>query len=108
MLFNSVSFLIFYPIVTFLYFQLPQRLRWVLLLAASCTFYMAFVPKYILILLFTIIVDYVAGLLIEGALGRRRRLYLLLSLMANIGVLAFFKYFNFINMNLAALAHVLR
>src|ERR1019366_5708975 len=107
MLFNSIKFLVFYPVVTLLYYILPQRLRWAVLLAASASFYMAFVPAYILILFFTILIDYNAGLLIEGSVGRRRRFYLLLSLIANIGVLAFFKYFNFVNANLSALAHFL-
>ncbi|MGH7782382.1 MAG: MBOAT family O-acyltransferase [Candidatus Binatia bacterium] len=65
---------------------------------------MAFVPKFILILLFTIIVDYVAGLLISRATGQRRRLWLILSIIANVGVLAIFKYFNFLNDNIRAIA----
>jgi hypothetical protein len=65
MLFNSVAFLVFFPVVSILYFAWPDR-RWrvLLLLFASCVFYMAFVPAYILILAFTIVVDYVAGILI--------------------------------------------
>jgi hypothetical protein len=62
MLFNSGAFLIFFPVVTTTYFLLPHRFRWMLLLAASCYFYMAFIPKYILILAVTITVDYFAGL----------------------------------------------
>ena len=64
---------------------------------------MAFVPIYILILGFTIVVDYFAGILIENAAGRKRKLYLLLSLVANIGVLAVFKYWNFIAENFSYL-----
>jgi D-alanyl-lipoteichoic acid acyltransferase DltB (MBOAT superfamily) len=56
---------------------------------------MAFVPIYIFILAFTIIVDYFAGIYIEKATGRRRKLYLILSLIANVGVLVVFKYYNF-------------
>jgi alginate O-acetyltransferase complex protein AlgI len=103
-LFNSPQFLVFFPLVTLLYFTLPQRLRWAMLLAASCVFYMYFIPVYILILIFTIVIDYIAGILIENARGVRRRLYLGLSIVANVGVLALFKYFNFINGNLQALA----
>lgn len=66
---------------------------------------MSFVPVYILILGFTIVVDYFAGIEIENAKGRKRKLFLILSLIANIGVLAFFKYFNFINFNLTFLLH---
>ena len=104
MLFNSLAFLVFFPIVTAIYFAVPYRFRWIPLLAASCYFYMAFIPVYILILFFTIAVDYVAGIAIEDSTGRRRRLFLLASIAANVGVLAFFKYFNFLNANLAELA----
>ena len=103
MLFNSIAFLLFFPVVTALYFLLPYRFRWMLLLAASCFFYMFFKPVYILILFFTIIIDYIAGILIENAEGPRRKFYLLWSLIANIGVLAIFKYFNFINGNITAM-----
>jgi alginate O-acetyltransferase complex protein AlgI len=97
MLFNSLAFFLFFPIVTAIYFALPHRWRWLHLLLASCYFYMFFVPVYVLILALTIVVDYAAGILISGAEGRRRRLYLMASLAANLGVLAFFKYYNFLN-----------
>jgi len=102
MLFNSIEFLIFYPIVTLLFFLLPHRLRWLHLLLASCVFYAAFIPIYILILFFTIIIDYIAGIMIEDAEGTKRKAYLVMSLIANIGVLAVFKYYNFFieNINL--------
>ena len=106
MLFNSFTFLIFFPIVVAIYFAIPHRFRWAWLLAASCYFYMAFIPVYILILFFTIAVDYAAGILIENAEGRRRRLFLLMSIVANVGVLAIFKYFNFLNANARAIAEV--
>ncbi len=95
MLFNSFNFLLFFPVVTLLYFLLPHKWRWLHLLIASCLFYCAFVPAYILILFFTIIIDYVAALYIENAEGRRRKRYLILSIIANVGVLALFKYYNF-------------
>jgi len=107
MLFNSAEFAIFFPIVTLLYFILPYRSRWAMLLAASCYFYMAFIPIYILILFFTIGIDYFAGILIEQAQGRKRTLFLFCSLLANIGVLGFFKYFNFFNSNIEALFRAL-
>jgi len=64
---------------------------------ASCYFYMAFLPIYILILGFTILVDYLAGIYIEKSFGKRKLFFLIASLIANIGVLAFFKYYNFLN-----------
>jgi D-alanyl-lipoteichoic acid acyltransferase DltB (MBOAT superfamily) len=66
---------------------------------------MAFVPIYILILGFTIVIDYFAGIYIENAEGNRRKLFLIISLIANIGVLAIFKYFNFLNENFSFLMH---
>src|ERR1700712_2073292 len=105
MLFNSVEFIFFYVVVTTLFFLFPYRYKWVLLLGASCYFYMAFVPIYILILGFTIVIDYFAGIYIEKSEGRRRKLLLICSLVANIGVLAVFKYYNFFNENLSVLTH---
>jgi len=105
MLFNSFHFLIFFPIVTSAYFVLPHRFRWALILGASCYFYMVFIPKYILILAVTITVDFIAGIGIERFEGRRRKWLLLASIAANLGMLGFFKYFNFANENLAALAN---
>ncbi|WP_366107229.1 MBOAT family O-acyltransferase [Spirosoma sp.] len=63
---------------------------------------MAFVPIYILILGFTIIIDYFAGLLIEKASGKQRKWFLISSLFANISVLCIFKYYNFLNDNLSS------
>ena len=107
MLFNSLGFLIFFPVVTILYFLLPQKLRWLHLLVASCIFYMAFIPVYILILFFTIGIDYMAGIMIEKSAGAKRKLFLTLSIIANVGVLAFFKYFNFISFNVNEAFHLL-
>jgi len=95
MLFNSFEFLIFFPLVTLIYFALPQKYRWFHLLMASCVFYSFFIPIYILILFFTIIIDYFAGILIEESQGKRRKSALIMSLVANIGVLSVFKYYNF-------------
>ncbi len=104
MLFNSLTFLIFFPLVTIIYFLLPHRARWAWLLAASCYFYMFFKAVYILILFFTIIIDYYAGILLENEKNaQRKKWWLIASLIANIGVLAVFKYFNFLNNNLSGL-----
>jgi len=102
MLFNSIQFIYFFLSVTTLFYLSPEKYRWVILLLASCYFYMAFKPIYILILGFTILIDFYAGIEIEKAKGRKRKLFLLLSLFANIGVLAAFKYFNFLNDNISS------
>lgn len=100
MLFNSLQFVAFFIIVTSVYFIIPHRTRWILLLLSSCYFYMAFLPIYIFILGFTIVVDYFAGIFIEVSKGHKKRLLLLCSIVANIGVLAFFKYYNFLGESL--------
>ncbi|MCZ8516893.1 MBOAT family protein [Paenibacillus filicis] len=105
MLFNSISFLVFFPTVTLGYFILPHRLRWILLLAGSCYFYMAFVPKYILILAFEIVVNYFVGIALEKTDGRLKRGILTFGILVNVSVLFLFKYFNFFNENIALLAH---
>jgi len=103
MLFNSFHFVFFFVIVTTLYFVLPHKYRWMMLLAASSYFYMVFLPIYILILGFTIVVDYFAGIWLEETRGKKRKYFLIASLIANIGVLAVFKYYNFLNDNLSGL-----
>ena len=100
MLFNSYEFLIFFPLVTALFFLLPHRIRWAHLLLASFVFYMAFLPVYVLILIITILVDYCAGIIIERSAGARRKRYLIYSLIANIGFLCLFKYWDFFTTSL--------
>ena len=78
-----------------------------MLLIASCVFYMFFIPSYILILIFTIIIDYFAGLWIEKAENKNRKLFLILSIAANIGVLSVFKYYNFFAGNIEGIASLL-
>src|SRR3989339_1447668 len=107
MLFNSLQFCVFFPVVTLLYFFLPHRFRWMLLLAASCLFYMAFIPYYICILLVTTLVDYFVAIQLEKYEGARRRFLIASSIVVNVGFLAFFKYFNFINTNISEFARLI-
>ncbi|CAH0995617.1 Peptidoglycan O-acetyltransferase [Emticicia aquatica] len=95
MLFNSLQFIFFFIVVTLAYFSLPHRGRVWLLLLASCYFYAVFQPIYILILFVTIVVDYFAGIWIAEASGNKRKWLLIISLISNIGFLAYFKYYNF-------------
>ncbi|MCX5662585.1 MAG: MBOAT family protein [Planctomycetota bacterium] len=101
MLFNSIAFAVFFPIVTLVYFLLAHRFRWAWLLAASCLFYAAFIPAFLAILALSIGIDYVAGIVIEDASPRWRRPALIVSLVANITLLAVFKYAAFIWLNVA-------
>jgi alginate O-acetyltransferase complex protein AlgI len=106
MTFTSFLFLPFFAAVVCGYYLLPQKWRHLLLFAASCYFYMAFVPKYIFILLFVIVVDFFFAQEVEKSTGARRRLFFLGSILANVGILFTFKYFNFFNENVATLAHL--
>ena len=102
MLFNTFEFVLFFPAVTALYFLLPHKFRAFLLLAASCFFYAFFKWEYILILVFTIIIDYYAGIWIGNSSGKKKKWALAISLIANIGVLGLFKYYYFILENFNA------
>ena len=101
MVFNSIEFVIFLPIVVLLFYLLPQKARWLMLLAASCVFYMWFVPKYIFILLVTIIIDYSAGILMEKHADepKKKKTFLVISVVSTLLVLFIFKYLGFINDN---------
>lgn len=105
MVFNSIEFVIFLPVVVLLFYLLPQRARWFMLLAASCVFYMWFVPKYILILLVTTVIDYLAGILIERNADRpkRKKTFMIISIVSTLTVLFVFKYLGFVTENLTRL-----
>lgn len=104
MLFNSIEFALFFPIVCGIYFSAPQRWRTFILLVSSCIFYMAFIPAYILILGLTIVIDYVAGIYLERVHGSARRTLLIVSIAVTCLVLFVFKYFNFFTGSFVALA----
>jgi alginate O-acetyltransferase complex protein AlgI len=97
MLFNSLPFFIFFPIVSAIYFLLRKqmsRIYW--LLAASIFFYGYFIPKYLLVLFALILVDYLAGLLLNKILKQEiRKFLLILSIVSNLAILFFFKYLGF-------------
>ena len=96
MLFNSLHFLVFFPVVLGLYFGLPARWRGPLLLAASYYFYISWKPVYGLLLAATTLLDYISGVRMGRlATKRQRRPWLYLSLASNLGTLFIFKYFNF-------------
>ncbi len=107
MLFNSIEFAFFFPIVCGIYFSLSHKWRTGFLLIASCVFYMAFVPTYILILGITIIIDYVAGIYLEKVSGRSRTSLLVLSIAATCLVLFVFKYYNFFTTTFVGFASLL-
>ena len=107
MLFNSLDFLLFFPVVTLLYFAIPARFRHLWLLAASYYFYMCWSPRYALLMLFSTVVTWLGGRSIARAARianeKKRRCgqkaALVFSLAANLAVLCVFKYLGFIFYN---------
>jgi alginate O-acetyltransferase complex protein AlgI len=104
MCFNSLEFAVFFPLVCVLYFALPYGGRTPLLLIASCVFYMAFIPAYVLILALTILIDFFAGIYLQKTFGRTRKTLLWVSIFSTCAVLFVFKYFHFFATNLVGLA----
>lgn len=102
MLFNSLPFLIFFPCIFVLYYALPFRFRKYMLLIASYYFYMCWKPEFIVLILFSTLVDYFCGLGMVRYPGRKKWL-LAVSLAMNLGLLFFFKYLNFFGETLTAL-----
>jgi alginate O-acetyltransferase complex protein AlgI len=106
MLFNSFQFWIFFLIVATLFYSVPFRFGKILLLLASYVFYMWWDPRFIVLILTSTIVDYCLGILLETATGRRKKLLLAVSLIVNLGLLGFFKYYDFFAGSLAGLLHI--
>ncbi len=103
MLFNSNAFYVFLPVVFAIYWMMPQKYRWGVLLVSSYYFYMSWNVKYVVLILLTTVVSYGTALLMERAQDRRKRkLCLAGALVICLGVLFFFKYFNFLSASVAA------
>ncbi len=104
MLFNSIDFLIFFPIVLIIYFAIPDKIKYLWLLVASYFFYMCWNAKYALLILTSTFITYISGLLIEkikkkelDALKKQKykKCVVAVSFLSNLGILFYFKYINF-------------
>lgn len=105
MLFNSINFLFFFPIVVLIYFIIPKKIRYLWLLAASYYFYMCWNARYVLLLLASTAITYMSGLMIEKVkhidninISQRtsfKKLIVAMSFILNLGILFFFKYIDF-------------
>lgn len=99
MLFNSLHFMIFFPIVILGYFCLSHKYRWMWLLAASIYFYMSWNPKFIILIMTTVIITFFSGIGIAKATKNDnivlKKMWLIISLVSNLSILFFFKYFDF-------------
>ena len=106
MVFTSLHYLIFFPLVVSFYFSLPHKYRWLLLLLASYYFYMSWKPFYVVLIGFTTLVNYAAGISL-GKLSHSqcknaeqyRKLILAAAITATLSILFFFKYFNFFTLS---------
>lgn len=108
MLFNSLTFLLFLPIVFAAYWSLKGSLRWqnILVVVASYVFYGWWDWRFLLLIAFTTACSYASGLLIAGSDSRRRKkFWMWLNIAINLGILAIFKYFDFFAANFAALLY---
>jgi len=96
MLFNSLQFAIFLPIVFIIYWALPHKFRWILLWIASYYFYMSWNAKYVFLIFGTTFISYVAGLLLEKQQSVKKKNWIVFfTTLVCMGALFFFKYFNF-------------
>ena len=113
MLFNSVDFLIFFPIVTLIYFLIPHKIRYLWLLVCSYYFYMCWNAMYALLLFGSTLITWISGLAIasaaksegEDSTRLRSRGIVTISLILNLTLLFFFKYSNFVIENINLLLH---
>lgn len=101
MLFNSLDFMIFFPIVVLVYFVIPKKIRYIWLLIASYYFYMCWNVEYALLIGVSTLITYISGLLL-GKFEKiwQRKLVVTLSFVSNIGILVFYKYFDFLIENI--------
>jgi len=97
-LFNSIHFLIFFPLIVLLYFSLSHKYRWILLLLASYYFYMSWKVEYVILIIFSTLVDYFVAIAIAKEDDKRiKKTLLFTSILVNVGLLFVFKYFNFVS-----------
>ena len=106
MLFNSLAFAVFLPIVFIAYWAVPHKFRWPILLVSSYYFYMSWNPEYVVLIFLTTAVSYGAALGIERA-PKAKKWILLLALGICLGVLFVFKYFNFFSASVTGLLSLL-
>lgn len=105
MLFNTPEYILFLPIVVLIYYLAPKKLRYIWLLGVSYYFYMQWNPRYLLLLFSCTLITYLGGLILErlkkqetGAdkkIRLQKKIVLFICILANLGILSFFKYASF-------------
>ena len=102
MVFSSITFLFYFlPIVLLIYYVVPNKFKNIVLLVSSLLFYFYGEPKYVCLMVISIIITYIFGILIDKY-ERQSKLFLILSIITSVGLLVYFKYINFLieNVNL--------
>jgi len=101
MLFTSIVYFLFLAGSVLVYYLIPAKYRNLFLIAISIWFYMYVKVSYIFIIIFVILINYLLGILIQRTDSeQRKKAFFYLSLLANLSVLIFFKYWNFLILNL--------
>ncbi len=104
MLFNSLDFFVFFPIVVLVYFIVPRKIRYIWLLVASYYFYMCWNAEYALLIGVSTLITYISGLfLCKLKKTWLRKLVVAMSFISNLGILVFYKYFDFLLENVNAI-----
>ncbi len=104
MIFNSIEFLVFFFVVILVFYSIPHRFRWMFLLAGSYYFYMCWKVEYVFLIILSTLIDYWAGrMMSDEPVKKKRRKYLAASLIVNLGLLFFFKYYGFFTNNVEVL-----
>lgn len=105
MVFNSIDFLVFFPIVVIVLFIIPKKIRYIWLLLASYYFYMCWNPKYALLIFLSTFITYISSIFVEKCNDKKwwlqKKLWMAGSLISNLGILCLFKYANFFLDNLS-------
>lgn len=111
MLFNSIDFLIFFPLVAAIFFVIPKKLRYIWLLIASYYFYMSWNPKYAILIALSTFITYISSIFIQKYNDQKRivlkKVCLAGSIVSNLSILCLFKYANFIIINISKLLSIL-
>ncbi len=112
MLFNTMQYFVFLPIVVFIYYILPQRVRYVWLLVASYYFYMSWNAKYGILILASTVITYLCALVMgqfktkDAQRKVKRKVILTVAIISNLALLVFFKYFYFLHDTIATVCSV--
>ena len=104
MIFSSLKFMIFFPVVTLIYYLIPRKLKVYWLLAASYYFYMSWNMKYVMLIATSTLVSYLCAIAIEKTSSvKKKRIYIAVALIISLGILFIFKYFNFVVKSIASI-----